>query len=226
MLLIVLFHFGPDTWFTFSYINFHLAKFSVMSFQPIEIILNPVSVICFYVNLRRVTFKTGFHFVKQVFFWYFYLHHYYILLSVCCHLWYFISLGKVFLKTYGDLTFFWKPNTYFWKKSQPSTYKQPVTIDKIYERRGRREEVAFTNSELVSFQKADKHITQTAKVQRKDFRFWCQTQLLWIPDSSLPWLGSHLIILSVTSSPKYSLTGLWKGLCEIIVIEEPGLKIT
>ena len=42
MLRLVLFHFGPDTEFTFTYINFHFAKFTVLSFQPIETILNIV----------------------------------------------------------------------------------------------------------------------------------------------------------------------------------------
>ena len=47
-------------------LNFHLAKFNVLSFQPIEIILNVVLIDSFYVILKRVIFKTGFHFVKQM----------------------------------------------------------------------------------------------------------------------------------------------------------------
>lgn len=66
MLLLVLFHFGPDTEFTFTYVIFHLAKFTVLSFRPIEIILNVVLINSFYVILKRVIFKTGFHFVKQM----------------------------------------------------------------------------------------------------------------------------------------------------------------
>ena len=51
MLLLVLFHFGPDTEFTFTYINFHFAKLTVLSFQPIETILNIVLIDSFYVIL-------------------------------------------------------------------------------------------------------------------------------------------------------------------------------
>ena len=35
-------------------LNFHLAKFNVLSFQPIEIILNVVLIDSFYVILKRV----------------------------------------------------------------------------------------------------------------------------------------------------------------------------
>lgn len=71
MLPLVWFHFGPDTMFTFGYINFHLDKFTVLSFQAIEVILDPVShlLLC---EFKKSNLQKWFSLCEtSIIFWYF-----------------------------------------------------------------------------------------------------------------------------------------------------------